>query len=123
MIKSIKLLLFVLNIFINIFFYTFGLEINQDINIKVYKNDRLMLKEYNDIFFYLFYPNKIDFYRFIFMKYIVTKMDSILYIGRSLGKYLTESYGVVGYHICFTRKRSWVRNPVALLFIFIYYLY
>ena len=28
----------------------------------------------------------------------------------------TQSYGVVGYHVCFTRKRSWVRTPVALLF-------
>lgn len=27
-----------------------------------------------------------------------------------------QSYGVVGYHVCFTRKRSWVRTPVALFF-------
>lgn len=33
-----------------------------------------------------------------------------------------ERYGVVGYHICFTRKGPWVRTPVALFLLLLYYI-
>ena len=41
---------------------------------------------------------------------------SYIYKTEERERRLTESYGVVGYHICFTRKGPWVRTPVTLLF-------